>query len=137
MSSFINYTYLQIYSEKIKAMIGAAHQNLLEEQSKGKYNINLDITNDLTRIVGPFGGKQISMPEYYRKLYEQVESGFRYPSYPEGDFELEFFEVVELCENTLKLNPEKVSGKDDYLDYFLCVRIADEHLPWDSKQMDW
>jgi hypothetical protein len=46
--------------------------------------------------------------------------------------------VEGLMENQLELDRSTArSGKGKFREYFLCMKIRDEVLPWDSMEVDW
>jgi hypothetical protein len=75
----------------------------------------------------------LSLPRYYRKLYECGKDKYR-------DVEAS---VGPLLKNNLVLygqsgrHPNSDVEPGWEIDYFLCVKIDDEDLPWDTTQTDW
>jgi hypothetical protein len=72
----------------------------------------------------------VLLPWFYRKLYESS-----------GDLEpiiLIKETIGPLLRNKLALNPKcEQSGEGKYEDYFLCLEIYDDDLPWNTEETDW
>jgi len=69
------------------------------------------------------------LPWFYRLLYEAHEN-----SVPAS-----FKAIIKpLLSNNLVLGPKaERAGSEKYKNYFLCLDIGDEDLPWDTAETDW
>jgi hypothetical protein len=79
---------------------------------------------DASNTTGP---QSISLPFYYRKLYNVSWKG-----------ESPFKHLLEpIFGNNLPLRREAEAGKGPFKNHFLCGEIADEDLPWDMTEEKW
>jgi len=78
------------------------------------------------------GGSGILLPLKYRILYDGIKS-----KWVVGSFE---YALEMILRNNLTLCPSR-EQPGDYgswcVDYFLCLELEDEDLPWDLNQRDW
>ena len=115
------------------AKIVKTHSGILDAGAQFEEYRSLDeFASNTAMITGDCGSDigYVPLPLYYRKLYEK--DGLYY------EVETAFKEKIgPLMENNLALY--RVGNMRDSVkeNYFLCVTIDDEDLPWDMTQIEW
>lgn len=78
-----------------------------------------------------------SVPSFFRRIdtrMREFESSKAIYSTPQSELK----KIMDaLLSNDLYFNPQSVSGEGKFLDYFLCISITDEELPWDIEAEIW
>jgi len=73
-------------------------------------------------------GQQFSMPALYRLLSDSKT--WKSPQY------LRFL-LRKLLANNLVFDRDAILGEGEYWNHFLCGKIEDSELPWDTTETDW
>jgi hypothetical protein len=115
------------------AKIVKTHSRILDAGSQFEEDRSLREFAKNTAMIAVDCGENpgyVPLPLYYRRLYEEEELMY--------EVEKAFKEHIgPLMENNLALY--RVGDMTDSIkeDYFLCVTIDDEDLPWDTTKIDW
>jgi hypothetical protein len=137
-------TYEGLYSAKLKKEIKSAHNDLQARFSKAQHALLEEIYSSgqwadaeqiSTRSIHVMkemkrsNTLKISLPEYYRRLYEIGASN-------SVQFNLRKA-IKPLFENNLCLPRPSSWVEERRTNYFFCITIDDEDLPWDTTQTVW
>jgi len=124
----------------IAAKISAAHaylavsmarlENVAQRSPKSKFMKDYMFDAALATLrdsSDKMGRQSISLPVYYRKLYDVSWGG-----------ESPFKHLLEpIFRNNLALIRDAEAGKGQFKNYFLCGEIEDDDLPWDITEEEW
>jgi hypothetical protein len=138
--------YLKINNQSLKAIASTSHQRLTETVFRVQnYILALLAIRDSGLVTSfqqaklaaassclkrpPSNPPSLILPRFYRTLYQR----------PEIEVGTEFKQAIEPLMQSNSQFDSKISqsGHGKYFEYFLCLEIGDEDLPWDTTETGW